>query len=182
MGQALADPDTKAAAAPGVLYSRVHGLVLVGRSGDQKLASRDTFKILNDPNVRVLIPGLQVQSHPLARAVYAAVKGLTPASLAESNRIGVSQIRHHRSIPARLLAECEDVGFQFLQSQPFLEAKFPGKFQFLPYGIDPESAAAEASYAYVLTNSKRRAAAEKFTGFLTSPDAVAILRKYRLEP
>jgi hypothetical protein len=182
LGQALADPETKASAAPGVLYSRVHGLVLVGRAGDTKLASFDTFKILNDPNVRVLIPGLQLQTHPLARAVYSAVRGLSPATLAEGKRFGVSQIRHHRSIPARILAGCEDVGFQFLQSQPFLEAKYPGKFQFIPYAIDPEFASNEESYAYVLTNSRRRAAAEKFTAFLTSPDAVAILRRYRLEP
>lgn len=182
MGKALADPETKAQAAPGVLYSRIHGLVLVGRAGDPKLASRDVFKILNDPAVRVLLPTVQNSSHPLSFVVFAAIKGLTPANITDNKRFGASQLRHHRSIPARLLAQCEDVGFQFLQSQPFLEAKYPGKFQFLPYGIDADTASNEDSYAYVLTNSKRRAAAEKFTAFLTSPEAVAILRRYRLEP
>lgn len=182
MGNALGAPETKAAAAPGVLYSRVHGLVLVGRAGDQKLVSRDIFNILNDPSVRVLIPTVRNNTHPLAGAVFAAVKGLTPANITESGRFGASQMRHHRSIPARLLAQCEDVGFQFLQSQPFLEATYPGKFQFLPYSLPTDIASNEDSYAYVLTNSKRRAAAEKFTAFLTSPEGVAILRRYRLEP
>lgn len=129
-----------------------------------------------------MIPGSQVQTHPLTRAVFAAALDLNPSTLAESKRVGLSQMRHHRSIPARLLAGCEDAGFQFLQSQPYLEAEFPGKFQFIPYALDPQSAASEESYIYVSGASKRRAAADKFAAFMTSTQAAEILKQYRLEP
>lgn len=183
MGKALAEPGLTAwKAAPGVLYSRARGLVLIGRSGDPKFAGREAAKILQDPTVRLVVPGYQSQSRPLSRAIFAAALDLNPSNLSEASRLGMSQMRHHRSIPARLLAGCEDAGFQFLQSQPYLEAEFPGKFQFIPYALDAQSAASEESYVYVSGASKRRDAAEKFAAFMTSPQAIEILKQYRLEP
>jgi len=166
----------------GTLYSRVHGLVLVGRAGDSKFTGLQPAKILNDPSVSILVPRGRVDTHPLAVAVYAAVLDFNASAPVQNPRLHAAQIRHHRSVPARILASCEDVGFQYLQSQPYLEKTFPGKFAFLPYAITPEAAKSEESYAYVLTGSPRRASAEKFAAFLTSPAAVDILRSHRLEP
>lgn len=183
MGDALrAMPGDRFKVSQGVLYSRVHGLVLMARAGDPKFSGLQPAKVLNDPSVSIVIPRGQVDTHPLSLAVYAAVLDFNASAPTQNPRLHAAETRHHRSIPARILASCEDVGFQYVQSQRYLEKAFPGRFAFLPYAITLEAAKSEESYAYVLTGSPRRAAADKFAAFLTSPTAVEILRSHRLEP
>jgi hypothetical protein len=163
-------------------YSRIHGIVLIARADDPNIAGSDIKTIVNNLKVRFVLPGQQPLTHPLVSIYGHNFEKSQLARLPSNPRFGISQQRHHRSIPARILSKCEDVGFQFLQSQPYLEAEFPGKFKFVPVPIPEEEAATEESYLFAIPGGPRAAAAEKFLSFMKSSEAVAILRKYHLEP
>lgn len=163
-------------------YSRIHGLVLIARADDPNVTGTDIKAIVNNTKVRVVLPGQQPLTHPLVAVFGYNFDKAMLGRLPTNPRFGVSQQRHHRSIPARIAAKCEDVGFQFLQSQPYLEAKFPGKFKFIPVPISDEDAAGEESYLFAMPGGPRAAAAEKFIAFMRGPEALAVLRKYHLEP
>lgn len=163
-------------------YSRIHGIVLIGRADDPNFTGTSASAIVKNEKVRIVLPGQQPLTHALVSVYGYDFDKSKLARMPTNPRFGVSQQRHHRSIPARILAKCEDVGFQFLQSKPYLEAAYPGKFKFVPTPISDEEAAVEESYLYTLPGSPRAKEAERFVSFMRSPEAIAILRKYHLEP
>ena len=164
------------------LYSNLHGIVLVARSDDRDVVGQDIKAIVNDPKVKVVLAGQQGLDFPLISASGLSFDGWPSSGLPSNPRFGVSQQRHHRSVPARILAGCEDVGFEYLQSQPYLEKRFPGRLKFIPVEMSAVDRTSEASYVYAFSAGPHVASSEKFVAFLKSDDALAVLRKYHLEP
>jgi len=164
------------------LYSNLHGIVLIARADDENVSGTDVSAIVNNPSIKVVLAGRQALNFPLIAVSGIRFDEANTDAGAHTPRYGVSQQRHHRSVPARILAGCEDVGFEYLQSQPYLEQQFPGRFKFTPVAMSAEDAATEASYIYLVPDGRHGDAAEKFISFMKSRDALMILRKYRLEP
>ncbi len=164
------------------LYSNLHGIVLIARAGDQNVSGTDFRAIVNNPKVKMVLAGQQALDFPLI-VVSGVNFGAPPTDgTPRISNYGVSQQRHHRSVPARILAECEDVGFEYLQSQPYLQERFPGKFKFVSVAMSAQDAASEASYLYLVPEAVNADSAVNFVSFMKSGDALEILRKYHLEP
>lgn len=164
------------------LYSNLHGIVLIARSDDRDVVGKDIKAIVNDPKVKVVLAGQQGLDFPLITATGLSFDDWPSTGLPSNPRFGVSQQRHHRSVPARILAGCEDVGFEYLQCQPYLEQRFPGQFKFVRVEMSAADRTSEASYVYSLAAGPHAASSEKFVAFLKSEDALIVLRKYHLEP
>lgn len=164
------------------LYSRVHGFVLMARAGDGRVTGTDWKGILKDERLKLSLPGQQV---PAFTSFGPLVDGLGREGLEariKAGRAGGTDVRHHRSMPARIAAGCEDIGIQFLQSRVYWESQRPGTFKFIDVPIEPADAAKEESKIFIVKATKRRASAEKFVAFVQSPAGQQILEKYRLAP
>lgn len=163
------------------IYSRVHGFVLMARADDARVAGADWKATLRNKRLRLSLPGQQV---PEFTSFGPLLEVLGREGLEERIRTGMAggtDVRHHRSMPARIAAGCEDIGIQFLQSKPYWEFQRPGVFKFVDVPIAPEDAAKEVSRIYVVNASQRRASAEKFVAFMLSPAGQQVLKKYSLE-
>lgn len=164
------------------LYSRVHGLVLMARADDKRVSGSDWKAVVRTEGLRLSLPGQQV---PGFTTFGPLVEVLGEAGLDErlkNGMVGGTQVRHHRSMPARIASGCEDIGIQFLQSQQFWEQERPGVFKFLDVPISDDDSAKDESRVYLVVESKRQAAAARFAAFLVTDVAKEILKKYRLEP
>jgi len=164
------------------LYSNLHGIVLIARAGDPNVTGTDVKAIVNNPQVKVVLAGQQALAFPLIAASGLRFDDWSSSGVPDDPRFGVSQQRHHRSVPARILAGCEDVGFEYLQSLPYLEQQFPGRFGFVAVAMSAEDRASEASYLYVHSAGPHVASGEKFATFMKSKEALTVLSKYHLEP
>jgi hypothetical protein len=164
------------------LYSRLHGMVLMARADDARVDHADWRDAVRDKRLRVSLAGNQPRSHAIVHTYALALGEDGLDAMRQDPRVGVSSVRHHRAVPARIAAGCEDVGLQFLQSQPYWERMLPGRYRFLPVaGVGPEQLAAEDSYVYIVQGSKAQALAMRFARFMMSDQAQAILAKYHLQ-
>ncbi len=161
------------------MYSRIHGVVAVMRADDKKI---NKIEDLKTTDIHFVLAGMQHPSHALYRVPEAFFGKELFEQIKKRPSTGYSLLTHHRSIPARILLGCSDVGFQFAQSQAYLEKRFPGKFKFLqlPESI-PGIYDSENSYISITKNSTHRDAAAKFRDFVLGPEGQAILARYRLE-
>ncbi len=162
------------------LYSRVHGLVLMGRADDSRLTG-DWRAVVKNPEIRVVVPGDQQRQHVLVHTYAAAFGEDGLNALKTSRRVGVSSTKHHRAIPDRIAAKCEDVGLQFSQSRAYWEEQRPGTFKFLDAAASEEDLALEDSYVFTVSKSKQQDLGVKFAKFMTGAKAISILSKYNLQ-
>lgn len=160
------------------LYSRVRGMVLIARADDARVSG--LAAPVEHPDLKMVFQGMQ---NRLLHATYTVPRSYYGAtqfdSWTGSSRAGFSQLKHHRSVPARILLGCEDVGFQYKQSQAFLEQAKPGRFKFFDIPAAPELLKTEASYLYVLTPTS--VLAKRFAEYMVGPEAQGILAKYSLQ-
>jgi len=164
------------------MYSRVHGLVLMARAGDARVAGNDWMAIVKNGDVKVSLPGEQPRQHVLVHQYAAALGEEGLDAMKTSRRVGVSSIKHHRAIPARIEGKCEDVGLQFAQSKVYWNEQRPGVFKFIDVSASEDDLALEDSYVFTVAGSKQQELSLKFARFMTQPKAVAILTKYSLQP
>lgn len=165
------------------MYSRINGLVLMARANDARVSGPDWKAILSNRELRPVLAGEQQKRHMLVRVFALAMPQQEFDDLPSTKRVGVSSMRHHRAIPARIAASCEDVGVQFLQSRAYWEATKPGTFKFIAIdGIQENELAIENSFVWTLKGSPNAKMADKFAEFMDGPAAMAILKKYSLEP
>lgn len=161
------------------MYSRIHGMIAVMRADDKKI---NKIEDLKTTDIHFVLAGMQSYT---SHAIYKVPEAFFGEELFEQIKklpfTGYSLLTHHRSIPARILLGCSDVGFQFAQSQAYLEKRFPGKFKFLqlPESI-PGIYDAENSYIAITKKSVHRDAAVKFRDYVLGPEGQAILARYRL--
>ena len=164
------------------LYSRIHGLVLMARAGDARVEGTDWLKLVRRNDLRIVIPGDQQRQHVLIHSYAAAFGEEGVDAMKTSRRVGVSSIKHHRAIPARIEGKCEDIGLQFAQSRAYWEQQKPGAFRFVDVTASETDLALEDSYVFSVAASTRQDLANKFARFMTQPTALSILTKYSLEP
>ena len=161
-------------------YSSLQGMVMLSLRSDDRIG--DPVTVLNDDRLRVVLPAEQRWE----RLVYkgpATALGSDSLEKAISNPQTVfSQMKHHRSVPARIFAGCGDVGFQYVQSQRYIEDRFPGVFKFVDLPIRDKSILAEEdSFVATSKTAANPELAERFKSFMLSPTAQSILRKYRAD-
>lgn len=159
-------------------YSSVRRVVLIARADDDRVV--DAEAPVNRPELRIVFAGrASFEQH----AMYVIPRfhyGAEEFDLwLHSPRASFSLAKHHRSVPARILAGCADVGFQFGQSQAYLERVKPGRFKFFDLRVTPRDLEREASFIYVLT--RQNTLAKQFAEFMLSADAQRILAGYGLE-
>lgn len=164
------------------LYSRIHGLVLMARADDARVQGQDWAAIVHEPSLRIVLPGSQPRNHALVQVYEGAFGAAGLDALPQSTRVGVSMLRHHRSIPARILAGCEDVGIQFGQSKAYWAGREPGRFKFVDVALSASELSVEDSFVYVVQSTKHPKAARAFADFMHSDVALAILREYDIAP
>jgi len=169
-GDALVDP---------VLYSRISGVVAVLRADDNRINKLEDF---TSTSSKFVFPGNHSQRKSL---FYRELQNFFGEQyfdqLKKNPTTGYSQLAHHRSIPARILIKCEDIGPQFAQSRLFLEKRFPGKFKFFEISVsDRRIYEEENSYIAVTKMSRNPDAARVFQDFMVGNDGQAILSKYRI--
>jgi hypothetical protein len=163
------------------LYSRVHGFVLMARAEDGRVVGSDWQAILKDERLKLSLPGQQVPEFTSFGPLLETLGREGLEARIKAGKAGGTDVRHHRSMPARIAAGCEDVGIQFLQSRAFWQAQRPGVFKFVDVPIAASDAAKEDSKIFIVKATERRLAAQKFVAFVLSPAGQQILRKYRLE-
>lgn len=162
------------------LYSKIKGIVAVMRSDETRIQKQ---KDLKTTSATFVFAGQQSQKN---HAIFKVPSKFFGENLFEQIKMrdstGYSQMIHHRSIPARILTKCEDVGFQFAQSQPYLENRFPGKFKFLDLPVkNSDILSGENSYVAVTKNSTHKEAAEKFVAFIMGSEGQGILKRYKMD-
>jgi hypothetical protein len=190
MGPSLLGSTKILGAAPGQellvqhgLHSLVTGLVLLARADDSRIRPDSKWDdVLRDPSLRLSLPGDQDSGFTLFEPVREALGDELFRALPDNSRIGVSRTRHHRSIPSRILAKCDDVGVQFLQSKQYLEAAHPGQFKFIDIPISDRSRAQQESYLFSTPKATANELAQKFIRFVQSEPVKAILAKYSMAP
>ncbi len=163
------------------LYSRVHGFVLMARADDARVTGKDWKAVLKDERLKLSLPGQQVPAFTSFGPLVDVLGREGLEARIKEGKAGGTDVRHHRSMPARIAAGCEDIGIQFLQSRVYWEAQRPGAFKFIDVPIADSDAAKEESKIFVVKATKRRASAEKFVAFVQSSAGQQILAKYRLE-
>jgi hypothetical protein len=165
------------------LHSQVNGLVLLARADDTRVRSDAKWQeVLRDPSLRLALPGDQDAGFTLFGPVREALGDDQFRALPKNPRVGASRTRHHRSIPSRILAGCDDVGVQFLQSKQYLEALHPGKFKFIDIPISVDSKRSQESYLFATPKAASNELATKFIQFLRSDEVKAILNRYSMTP
>jgi hypothetical protein len=97
------------------------------------------------------------------------------------SRTGISNMKHHRFVPLRISANCEDVGFQYLQSVKALEAMYPQTFDYTALPINDTDLLEETSSVFTTVNSKHPDHADRFAKFMLSDVAQNILRGFDLQ-
>ena len=165
------------------LYSKVAGMVLVARQDSPVSGITDAIR---RPDVRfVLAGGQNVRHHSTYSVPRIALGDAVVDDLLARATTSFSQVTHHRSIPARLLAGCGDAGFQYKQSEPYLRARFPGQFKFFDVPTDQRVRetldADEDSYLLVASGTKNRSLAARFSAFMVGAEGQRILSKYHLD-
>jgi Bacterial extracellular solute-binding protein len=163
-------------------YSDIHGMVMIARKDDKRISNTDWSGNIKNKSIKIVLPGVQSPHHALV-AIYSDVLGPEGIEGLKNNpRVGATQIRHHRSMPARIKGGCEDAGIQFLQSKRYLEKTEPGVFQFIPVPISEKLRRSEASYVYTVNGAGHAKSAELFAKFMLSKTAQTILKDYSLGP
>lgn len=176
--QSKSNPVADALVEPKI-YSRIKGVVAVMRSDETRIAK---IKDLKTTEVKFVLAGQQSQSrHAIFKEPIRFFGNELFDNIKKRQSTGFSKMIHHRSVPARILMNCEDVGFQFAQSQVYLEERFPGKFKFfdLP-NSGPNIFDGENSYISVTKRSSDKENAEKFVNFVLGPEGQSILQKYKI--
>lgn len=161
------------------MYSRISGIVAVLRADDNRTNKREDLK---STTTKFVFPGNHSQRKSL---FYRELQNFFGEQyfdrLKKNPTTGYSQLAHHRSIPARILIKCEDIGPQFAQSQLYLEKRFPGKFKFIEIPVsDRRIYEEENSYIALTKKSHNPDAARMFQDFMIGNDGQAILTKYRI--
>ena len=162
-------------------YSAISGVVLISRKDDDRVKG-SAIDILKNETLRVALPGLQGQQEQLFFGIFNLIGRDDYDHLVKSNRVGFSGHKHHRAIPARIAAKCEDVGVQYQQSQRYLEKTMPGVFKFesIPTTQNPHNPDQPTSYVYVVNGSPRAELAKQFADFMLAAEAQEILRSYSM--
>jgi hypothetical protein len=176
-------------------YSSVTGLVGIARSNDDRVRPSGGGHLLADTiaraGLRVVLPGYQERAQIFIKTIDALLGEGVLDQLSAAGRVDVSEIRHHRDIPARVRTGCSDLGIQFLQSKAYWELHAPGAFQFVDIPSSKSDLQLEDSYAFVVrpnptsqltTSAQKTRSADAFARFMFSPSAEVILRKYGLQP
>jgi hypothetical protein len=165
------------------LHSQVNGLVLVARSDDSRIPRDAKWdEVLRHPALRLSLPGDQEAGFTLLDPIRKSLGDDLFRALPNNPLVGVSRTRHHRSIPSRILAKCDDVGVQFLQSKQDLESAYPGKFKFIDIPISEDSKVKQQSYLFSTPRAATNELAMKFLAFVQSDEVKAILLRYSLIP
>ncbi|MEI7995545.1 MAG: substrate-binding domain-containing protein, partial [Methylococcaceae bacterium] len=160
------------------LYSTVHDVVMVNRASDKRVTSFEAA--FEGKSLRFVMPGKnsnlpiwKILENKLGKEKFDAIKN--------SGRMGLSHPKHHRFVPLRIAASCEDFGFQYWQSAPSLERDYPGQLKFTKLNLARTDLVAEDSAVYVVKQTKNESEAKRFAEFMLSADAQTILKKYHLE-
>lgn len=161
------------------LYSTIKGVVAVMRADEKRIENLDDLKTTD---AKFVLAGQQSQKlHAIFRVPSKFFGEALFEKIKKKDSTGYSQMIHHRSVPARIYQKCEDVGFQFAQSQPYLEDRFPGKFKFLEL---PKASQAvfdgENSYVSVTKKTTHKENAEKFVDFIMGEEGQKILERYKI--
>jgi hypothetical protein len=161
-------------------YSSLQGMIMLFRRTDDRIG--DPATVLNDANVRVVLPAGQLWDRLVYKGPASALGVEALEKVIAAPQTVFSQMKHHRSVPARIVAGCGDVGFQYVQSQRYIEDRFPGVFKFVHLPIlDKAILAEEDSYVATSKTATNPELAERFKAFMLSPTAQSILKKYRTQ-
>lgn len=158
------------------VYSNVHGIVMLSRKG--ALTSPSLDQVVNS-SLRFVLPG----NNP-SLSIYSVLESRLGADTFQrilASRTGFSNLKHHRYVPLRVAAGCEDVGFQYLQAVPELQRVYPNAFDYTPVPTTAEDFKGEASSVYTVTKAKHAQEAQRFAEFMQSDAAQAILRRFNLQ-
>lgn len=164
------------------VYSNVHGILMVSRKDDPR---GKTLGEALQSDARFVFPGNN-PSLPIWKilADESVIGSAKLDELTHGSKVGFSQMKHHRFVPLRIAARCEDVGFQYAHAQKSIEAAYPGVFKFIPVVVPDNSFSKESSSVFITPFAERHKQiknADLFAKFLLSDKAQAILKKYALE-